>query len=705
MLTVEQLRAADPEQVAQAAAVQRARASRITELYLHARQGACMYLAGWHGGAARAAIGRGQSISGNAEQLRIVHERAADLLTRLAEQLDQAHQLITLADSFASLVGCRIHGRGEVTPLPPTLLGPLATVYDAVRRTAGSLAEQALAQADRADADAATALGGSDGVAAAAAPTTSATATGQAPEPPANQLDPAGDGGNSALASAGQIRGDEADPAGADHGAANATAGPDAGGDELSAAEVDRLADQLGAVADQSGGAPEESAGAVAAWFLPIPAGRRRAVRRARPRLVGSLAGAPLPERYAANHDLIRLARAELQRAREQSSQATPERRSLAEIRTLDAMNLRLGTLSSFLTTRTLTRIDPATGQPVTVHEERRFLSFDPSGAGRVAEVFGDLDTAAHVAVLIPGGRNTLDTFNALAADARGLRDVTGPDVAVIAWLGYDSAGAVDPADRRMAEAGAPQLHRLLAGLQPVLRPDVHLSLLAHGYGSVLTGAALAGGAYADDVVLIGSPGLGPEVHSAADLDSPAGVAGPDTGGIRFWAMRAPGDTVAYSSLHGPDPAEFPDVQRLDTDGGVDVIGHARYYATGSESVENIARVVLGRFPDVTTTNTCVDEELALAGLPADTAELARVPHNGSCPAGYEANGFLVNSAGVIIGTVAAGEPTPPAESNPPAGPIPPARPAVHDTATPVAPAPQLPAGVPPTGQARRTAR
>src|SRR3954465_3801522 len=93
-----------------------------------------------------------------------------------------------------------------------------------------------------------------------------------------------------------------------------------------------------------------------------------------------------------------------------------------------------------------------ATGCPYATWaaQGRHFLFFDPAGDGKTAEVFGDLNRAARIAVLVPGVDSTLADFDrGLGGVARRAPGVQGRtlyqqlskrdrDVAVISWLGYD---------------------------------------------------------------------------------------------------------------------------------------------------------------------------------------------------------------------------------------------------------------------------
>jgi hypothetical protein len=521
-LTVERLRRVDTERVGRLAGVLRERAERTAALSAAVRD-AGAHLAGWQGPAAAASTARRRVLADDAGRIGDAQRQAAQAVTELADQLDQAHQLLALADSFAELVGCRIHDRGQVSALPPARLGPLATVYDSVRRTAGTLAAQALVLAEAADLRASRALAG--------------TTLDEVPA----QRQPAG------------------------------TTAP-----------------------------------------APVPPGEAVAARYERSRL--AMEGCR--ERLRATRDELRA--------------EPPEQRTVRRMRTLDAVNQRIGTINAFLAGRTARSIDPATGLVRTQRRRRRFLDFDPSGPGQVVEVFGaDPAAARQVAVLVPGGRNGLETFNALAVDARLLADAAGPDTTVIGWLGYDSAATCDTGSTARPRAGATALRRFLTTLTALTAPagsGGRLVVVGHGFGTVLVAAALRTGARADDVVFVGSPGLGRHVRAAAHL-RPAQPGGGDPGGgeprePRCWALRAPGDTLAYSRVHGPDPAEFADVTRLETQGGAEVLGHDRYYAVGSESLDNLARVVAGRFDEVTTTDTSIPDELTIAGLaPTDLTD------------------------------------------------------------------------------------
>ncbi|MCF4139516.1 alpha/beta hydrolase family protein [Streptomyces sp. Tue 6430] len=233
----------------------------------------------------------------------------------------------------------------------------------------------------------------------------------------------------------------------------------------------------------------------------------------------------------------------------------------------------------------------------------RRLLAFDGRGSGRVAEVFGDLAHAGRVAVLVPGSDTSLDTYERFHTAAAALhRELTrqapaGTGAAVVAWLGYTtpatvSTTAVTP-DR--ADEAAPALREFVRGLRGVTGPDARITLLCHSYGSVVCGRA-AHGLDVDDLVLLGSPGTG--AGSAADLGTRA----------RVWAARGGGDWVAgvpHAGVDlfgttvgfGADPVSPAFGARVFPAGDG---GHSDYFRQGSGCLADLARIVLGRTPEVT---------------------------------------------------------------------------------------------------------
>jgi hypothetical protein len=224
----------------------------------------------------------------------------------------------------------------------------------------------------------------------------------------------------------------------------------------------------------------------------------------------------------------------------------------------------------------------------------RQILAFDPRGRGQVAEVFGDLRTARHVAVVVPGSDidagtfdRTSDVYGTPAGMAKSLYARTGPGSAVVAWAGYTTPVGlgVDAATGSLAEAGADRLERFMDGLAADGVPAP--AVFCHSYGSVVCGLA-ASRLHARDLVVLGSPGM--RADDVADLRT----------GARVWAAKDATDwiddvpNVEVAGLgHGPDPAapEFG-ARHVPAD---DARGHTGYFAPGTDSLRAFAAITEGK--------------------------------------------------------------------------------------------------------------
>ncbi|MFD8980917.1 alpha/beta hydrolase [Streptomyces sp. NPDC059564] len=293
------------------------------------------------------------------------------------------------------------------------------------------------------------------------------------------------------------------------------------------------------ALPDPARATPDE----VARFFAGLDEAVRRELVRSHPLVVGNLDGGPVALRYEANRQAVI---------------ATGEG--------------RYGSLAS---------------------PGRQILAFDPRGRGQVAEVFGDLERAEHVSVIVPGSDNDAASHDAPrkpdtgpAGMARALRAAAGGATAVIAWTGYTTPVGVglDAADGRLAEAGAVRLARFTAGLDAVGVPDP--VLFCHSYGSVVCGIA-ARHTDATDIVAFGSPGM--RADSAAGLRT----------GARVWAARGPSDWIAnvpnveFAGIgHGADPTSPAfGARRIPA---ADVVGHTGYFAPGTQSLAAFAAIAKG---------------------------------------------------------------------------------------------------------------
>ena len=205
----------------------------------------------------------------------------------------------------------------------------------------------------------------------------------------------------------------------------------------------------------------------------------------------------------------------------------------------------------------------PAVGEQVWV---------DESGDGRFVHRVGPSD-ATTVVILVPGVGTDLGDRPAMIRDAERVHEALAPAVsslAVFAWLKYDPPdtvpGAISP---HPANVGAA---RLVADIDHLRRPGrvppvERLVVLGHSYGGVVTGRAVAGGARADAVVLLGAPGIG-----LPDADRVVGRSD-----VRVYASRAEDDPIGYvpvvaGPVYGPDPLDVATPLRTEASGHSDYL-------------------------------------------------------------------------------------------------------------------------------------
>ncbi len=247
----------------------------------------------------------------------------------------------------------------------------------------------------------------------------------------------------------------------------------------------------------------------------------------------------------------------------------------------------------------------------------------------------GSIEDALHVAVLVPGVGTDVNLANQWLPSARNLFEAAEA-TAVILWKAYD-----EPADLAAAAARTvacdDELHTAAAGLTGFvrslpLRPSQSLTVVAHSFGSVVTGAALAHhGLECSAVVVAGSPGMTVDDLRQLHLDA-----------AHFYSERAPGDPVAELGVFGAEPTSpvFGGTRmRTNAPGHVAVRAHSAYFEPGSESLENIADVVTGRYRDIAVHQASLAE--SAGGLVAWALRLPTMPI-GVVARRYRGPGFRV---------------------------------------------------------------
>ncbi|ADD40943.1 alpha/beta hydrolase [Stackebrandtia nassauensis] len=254
----------------------------------------------------------------------------------------------------------------------------------------------------------------------------------------------------------------------------------------------------------------------------------------------------------------------------------------------------------------------------------------------RVAVSIGNPDEADHTGIYVPGTGTNMSAVPGRELDRTGAlwsaaSDMAGPNqkVATIMWLDYNTPNDFGGASLdEMASNGGERLDNFVNGINASHGDSPsHVTALGHSYGSTVVAQADVqdDGLAVDDMVLIGSPGLGPESGTPGDINPMFDYAFSDTiddvsdlqiNGGHVWAMAAPDDEVSYLEFHGDDPAdEGFGAQRL----GTDTSGHSGYWedengntsgtsnAKPSESLNNQARVITGQYDDVTRAKPRLD--------------------------------------------------------------------------------------------------
>ncbi|WP_232676441.1 alpha/beta hydrolase [Nocardioides sp. R-C-SC26] len=352
-----------------------------------------------------------------------------------------------------------------------------------------------------------------------------------------------------------------------------------------------------------AGATPSE----IRSWWDALGEAEQGALIAASPGSIGNLDGIPAAVRDEANH--VRLVRdlADLRHTVEAGVASDGERRRLENA---EAAHDALMEIEG--------RDDLVTAEPV----RSSLYLYDPDAFGsdgRIAIAAGDPDAADNLAVLVPGLGTDATSAPEQAARALDLYEaarMVAPDEssAAMAWIGYDAPSGADSAAvvrEDMAADGGRRLADAIDGLRASRSGDpAHLTVIAHSYGSTTAGhAAHDGGLAVDDLAFVGSPGVGGHNDDVGDLGLERG---------QVWAAANSRDPVALLGDHGwinlstlngagmgDDPTEdsFGAQRFRAEDAGrgdrPSLEQHSRYFDPGSESLHNLARIVVGDDGDV----------------------------------------------------------------------------------------------------------
>jgi uncharacterized protein YukE len=375
-------------------------------------------------------------------------------------------------------------------------------------------------------------------------------------------------------------------------------------------ADVEDPADAALAAAPVTGATPTE----VEAWWGGLTRGQQRAILAASPGSIGNRDGIPPGARDAANTVALNRDLAEWGFLEDRGLLTADEERWLENARA--AHDARRAIEQG---------IDPVDREPI----PSQLYRYDPTafdGDGAVAVSAGDLATADNVAVVVPGfgtdgasaayhGEGVLSLY-----EASRILDSRQANASMF-WIGYDApdnapwSGGWDAAgviDEDLATRGGDRLADTIDGLRATRDGDpAHLTVIGHSYGSTTLGhGAHDSGVPADDLVFVGSPGVGGDTDHASDL-------GLDTAHV--WAGANSRDPIANLGNHGwwhlesalggaglgDDPTEeafgarrfeAESATRAANDGFGALADHSKYFDHDTESLYNIGQVVNGRY-------------------------------------------------------------------------------------------------------------
>ncbi|MGW4468238.1 alpha/beta hydrolase [Nonomuraea sp. NPDC004354] len=241
--------------------------------------------------------------------------------------------------------------------------------------------------------------------------------------------------------------------------------------------------------------------------------------------------------------------------------------------------------------------IQPRAGYPPPL-----LLGLDVTGQGRLIVSWGNPDTADITVTNVSGLTSGLDAAHGDLQRSRALwqqasKTAGDRSVASITWLGYDAPqldpGVFDPgksvAFEGAAAKGGPALASFADGLRATHEPSATARsvVIGHSYGSLTSGhaAVLRPEDFADDLILVGSPGVGVDHASQLGLDPK-----------HVWVGEAGGDPVAALGRFRADPGHDAfGAQRLPVEKTVWTNAHSSYWDRGSASLKNMGFIINGQ--------------------------------------------------------------------------------------------------------------
>ncbi|KIF68516.1 hypothetical protein HY68_07505 [Streptomyces sp. AcH 505] len=367
--------------------------------------------------------------------------------------------------------------------------------------------------------------------------------------------------------------------------------------------------------APPEGGTPEDNA----AWWKGLSAAQRADYLSAFPDRVGALDGLPADARDEANRTVldetqgdygVRLAAIPPEPPKIANARYNPEWSAWnakygAEHARLEAALKGMNAIQQ--------RFDDTGSRSL---PEAYLLGFDARGKGdgKVILANGNPDTADHTAIYVPGTGTNLEGIGGNLNRGSSLWRQSsvlapGESISTITWFDYNAPDGIQAATHdTYAETGGPTLRQFLDGNaaahQAATGGTAHTTLIGHSYGSTLIGDAAQQGTYpdgplaADDVLVAGSPGM--QADRAADLGVRPGHMWAMAGGTDDHIVRQGGRVMGLAGdlVLPTDPPFGANI--MQSDAGDHGAFWDEHDGRASVSLENQARVVVGRYGDVT---------------------------------------------------------------------------------------------------------
>lgn len=309
---------------------------------------------------------------------------------------------------------------------------------------------------------------------------------------------------------------------------------------------------------------------------------------------LGMLDGIPAEIRDRANRFQLVEERAELD-SQKQRLETLPNRTREQDAE-LKSINEKLGGLDT---------IEKRLTSPQSGQQQAYLLGIDSSGNGRAIIAIGNPDTAANVATFVPGTGARLGTCGADIGRSDVMVDSANragsPSTASVTWIGYDAPQDIGAAGNEdYAQNARQDLARFQDGLRATHEgTSSHNTVIGHSYGSTVIGhTARDLHINADDVVFVGSPGVG--VSRAEELNLP-----PEN----VHATVAEHDVIQVTNVfkepfdvHGPDPAGpmfggnvFDSDPGTSSWTGYSTEAHSQYWDRGNKSLTNMGMIIAGK--------------------------------------------------------------------------------------------------------------